>query len=60
LPDEVRLEALAVDLHFRRAADGLRPRRGVAFQVARLPAARRVVGAVRLPWLGVWRLTVPV
>jgi hypothetical protein len=59
LPDEGRLEVLAVDLHFRRTADGLRARRGVAFQVARLRTARRLVVAVCLPWLGVRQFTVP-
>jgi hypothetical protein len=57
LPDEGRLEALTVDLHYRRTARGLKRRRGLAVRVIRLRQARRLVIAVRLPWLGVrWLL----
>jgi hypothetical protein len=57
LPDEGRLEALAVDLRHRRTAAGLRPRRGAVLKVAWLRGARRLVLGVRLPWLGVrWLL----
>jgi hypothetical protein len=59
LPDEGRLEALAVDLHHRKTAGGLRPRRGFAFKAARLRAARRLLLGVRLPWLGVWQFRLP-
>jgi hypothetical protein len=57
LPDEGRLEALGVDLHYRRTVNGLRRRRGPAVKAAWLPRARRLALAVRLPWLGVrWLL----
>jgi hypothetical protein len=59
LPDAGRLEALAVDLHHRRTPDGLKPRRGPAFKAARLRESRRLVLAVRLPWLGEHRVSIP-
>jgi len=59
LPDEGRLEALAVDLHYRTTPGGLRPRRGSACKLALLRRPRRLVVALRLPWLGERWLTVP-
>jgi hypothetical protein len=53
LPDEGRLEALAVELRYRRcAAGGLRPRRGIAARVCVLGRPRRLILALRLPFLG--------
>jgi hypothetical protein len=57
--DEVRLAVLGVDMHQRRTAMGLVPRRGVVLKWAWLWEARRLVIGVRLPWLGVWVLAVP-
>jgi hypothetical protein len=59
LPDEGRLEAFGVDLRYRRSADGLRPRRGAVFKAAWLRGRRRLVLGVRLPWLGVRWLSLP-
>jgi hypothetical protein len=52
LPDEGRLEALAVELRYHRCAGGLRPRRGIAVRVCLLRRPRRLVLAIRLPFLG--------
>jgi hypothetical protein len=52
LPDEGRLEALAVELRYRRCAGGLRPRRGIAVRVCLLGRPRRLILALRLPFLG--------
>jgi hypothetical protein len=49
LPDEGRLEALAVDLRYTTTPDGLVPRRWPACRVARLRSGR-IVAAIRLPW----------
>jgi hypothetical protein len=46
-------------LHFKTCADGLVPRRGPAFTTAFLRQARRLVLAVRVPWLGERRLVLP-
>jgi hypothetical protein len=59
LSDAGRLEALAVDLHYRTCKDGLRPCRGPALAWARLRESRRLIVGIRLPWLGERRLTVP-
>ena len=59
LPDEGRLELLAVDLHHTRCGDGLVPRRGPALKFAYLRQRRRLVVALRLPWLGEWMLFIP-
>jgi hypothetical protein len=59
LPDAGRLEALAVDLHYRRTPEGLKPRRGPTIKVARLRGARRLIVAARLPWLGERRVSLP-
>ena len=53
LPDEGRLEALAFELRYRRFAAGqFRPRRGVAARACLLGRPRRLVLALRLPFLG--------
>jgi hypothetical protein len=57
--DEARLAVLGVDLHHRRSAGGLRRRRGLALRGAWLRRARVLVLGVRLPWLGVYWLRVP-
>lgn len=59
LPDEGRLEAFGVELHYRRTEDGLRPRRGAAFKAAWLRERRRLLLGVRLRWLGVRWLSLP-
>ncbi len=59
LPDAGRLEALAVDLRYSRCGGGLAPRRGPALRIALLNHPRRLVLAVRLPWLGEKRLSIP-
>jgi hypothetical protein len=59
LPDAGRLEALAVDLRYRRMPDGLKPRRGPAFLAAWLRGSGRLVLAVRLPWLGEQQISLP-
>lgn len=59
LADEARQEVLGVDLRYRRRADELLPRRGPCLRAAWLPGARRIVLAVRLPWLGVHWLSLP-
>lgn len=59
LPDAGRVEALAVDLRYRSTPHGLVPRRGPALKAALLHNPRRLVLAVRLPWLGERWLTLP-
>jgi hypothetical protein len=59
LPDAGRLEALAVDLRYSQSACGLVPRRGPAFKMSVLKNPRRLILALRLPWLGQRWLTVP-
>jgi hypothetical protein len=59
LSDAGRLEALAVDLHYRVCRGGLRPRRGPAVAWARLHESGQLVLGFRLPWLGERRLTLP-
>jgi hypothetical protein len=59
LSDAGRREALAVDLHFRRTPRGLVPRRGPAVAATFLRQARRLLVAIRLPWLGTRWLTIP-
>jgi hypothetical protein len=54
LPDEARLQVLAVDLEYAGSADGLVPRRGPAIQAAWLRGSRRLILGVRLPWLGIY------
>src|SRR5262249_38010118 len=52
LPDEARLEVLAVDLRFRSTKRGLRPRRVPALRFAWLRQSRRLVLGVCGRWLG--------
>jgi hypothetical protein len=59
LPDEGRFQALAVDLRYTTSGDGLRLRRGPSFKAALLNGRRRLVLAVRLPWLGEFWLNIP-
>lgn len=59
LPDEGRLEALGVDLHFRRTSAGLKPRRGPAVKVAWLRRSRKLALGIRLPWLGARWIILP-
>jgi hypothetical protein len=59
LPDAGRLEALAVDLRYIQSSGGLVPRRGPAFKLAMLKNPRRLILALRLPWLGERWLKVP-
>jgi hypothetical protein len=59
LSDAGRLEALAVDLHYRARGSGLVPRRGPALAWTLLRQPRRLVVAVRLPGLGERWLNIP-
>jgi hypothetical protein len=59
LPDVGRLEALAVDLHWRRCRTGLVPRGRLALALAVLKESGRLVVAVRLPGLGTRHFSVP-
>jgi hypothetical protein len=52
LPEAARLQALSIDLRYRTTANGLIPRRGPALCATWLRQPRRLVVAVRLPWLG--------
>src|SRR5262245_23351903 len=52
LSDAGRMEALAVDVHFKACENGLVPRRGPALAWMLLWQPRRLVVAARLPWLG--------
>jgi hypothetical protein len=58
-PHQTRLQALAVDLRYATTADGLVPRRGPMLKAAWLRSTRRLVMALRLPWLGEWWVSVP-
>ncbi len=59
LPEVGRLQALAVDLRFASTGSGLLPRRGPTCRIAWLRRSRRLVVAVRLPWLGERWLSFP-
>jgi hypothetical protein len=59
LPEAGRLQALAVDLRYADNPDGLTPRRGPALRAAWLRQSRRLIVAVRLPWLGEHWLSSP-
>lgn len=59
LPDEGRLEALAVDLRYRSVPAGLRPRRLPAGWIAWFGTARRLIIALRLPGVGECWLRLP-
>ncbi|MCI0638529.1 MAG: hypothetical protein L0Y72_02055 [Gemmataceae bacterium] len=60
MPDAARVEALAVDLRYRSTPQGLVPRRGAALRATLLHRSRRLVVAVRMPWLGEHWLSIPV
>src|SRR5262249_26347924 len=59
VPDEGKLEALAVDLHHVSTPDGLRPRRGSALKAARTGGGHRLAYAIRLPGIGEWWGSLP-
>ncbi|HYT87815.1 MAG TPA: hypothetical protein VEL76_03775 [Gemmataceae bacterium] len=59
LPEDARLEVMAVDLHQKSTRRGLVPRRGFALRAAVLWRARRFVLGIRVPWLGVRWLSLP-
>jgi hypothetical protein len=52
LSDTLFLEAMAFDLRFLSTPQGLRPRSRFRVRMARLPQSRKLVIALRLPWLG--------
>jgi hypothetical protein len=52
LPDEGRLEAMAVDLRYATVRAGLTPRRLPAVRIGWFPRRYGLVVAVRVPWLG--------
>jgi hypothetical protein len=56
-PEECKLSSLAVALRYKTTTDGLVPRRGPTLKIAMLTVPRRrLVIALRLPWLGEWWL----
>jgi hypothetical protein len=59
LPEAARLQAMAVDLHYAATRTGLVPRRRPTVRVAWLRRSRRLIVAVRLPWLGERWLSIP-
>jgi hypothetical protein len=59
-PEACRLQALTVDLRFAATAAGLVPRRGLTLKIARISYPRRLVVALRLPWLREIWLHVPI
>jgi hypothetical protein len=59
LPAAVRLHLLAVELRYAVRSDGLVPRRGPALKAVLLRQPRRLVIAVRMPWLGERWFTIP-
>jgi hypothetical protein len=59
LPEAGRLEALAVDLRHVACAGGLVRRRGPVLKMALFKRPRRLVVALRLPWLGERWVTLP-
>jgi hypothetical protein len=59
LPEEARLELMAVDLNYAATKRGLLPRRSFAVRLACLGRARRLVLGIRLPWFGVRWLSIP-
>lgn len=59
LADEARLELLTVQLHWRCKGTELARRRGLVLRLARLRQTPRLVVALCLPWLGVYRLSLP-
>jgi len=59
LPEPGRLQALAVDLRYASNPGGLALRRGPTCRAAWLHQSRRLIVAVRLPWLGEHWLSIP-
>jgi hypothetical protein len=59
LPEAGLLQALAVDLRHTGTPDGLAPRRWPTCKAAWLHESRRLIIAVRLPWLGERWLSIP-
>jgi hypothetical protein len=59
LPEAGLLQALAVDLRHTGNPDGLAPRRWPTCKAAWLHESRRLIVAVRLPWLGERWLSIP-
>ena len=59
LPDEGRLEAMAIDLRFVKRRGALVPRSGPAMRVALLPRRGKIVLAARIPWIGEKWLQLP-
>jgi hypothetical protein len=59
LPEAGRLQALAFDLRYAAKADGLVSRKWPTCKTAWLPHSRRLIVAVRLPWLGEYWLRIP-
>ena len=59
LPEEALLEVLAVELRYRRVAGGLRARRGLAACASLVGSRRRLILAVRLPFMGERWLSLP-
>jgi len=59
LPEAGLLQALAVDLRHTGNPDGLAPRRWPTCKAAWLRESRRLIVAVRLPWLGERWLSIP-
>lgn len=52
LPEAGKLQALAIDLSFRRNQEGLLPRRWLTCKATWLHQSRRLIVGVCLPWLG--------
>jgi hypothetical protein len=59
LPEANLLQVMAVDLRYTLTPGGLIARRGLALRAVLLNRPRRVVLALRLPWLGVYWLSIP-
>jgi hypothetical protein len=59
LPDQGKLEALAVELRFVSTANGLVRRRGPALKASLVEHPRRLVLGVHLPWLGMKWFAIP-
>src|SRR5262249_47592483 len=58
LPEEARLELMAVDLSYVSTNRGLLPRRGFTMRIAVLRRACRLVLGIRMPWFGVRWLSI--
>jgi hypothetical protein len=59
LPEGIRIQALAVDLRYAAAGDGLVPRRWPSLKAAFLSNPRRLIVALRVPRIGERWLSVP-